>query len=537
MTCPTELILSRCADGALPRQEAEEVERHLTGCADCRGRVEELANETRALRAAMQAAEAAGYIPAFVPRPTIPRMLSWFAWMALAAWVVNMAWTSLAASAALPGWLGWLGPDALGMSIDLVISLVSGGGGEVLGGLIQAAEIVALTGIAVTGLWLVLRSRINRGATLCLQLCLVSALATIAPTGHAIELRRDDDRVAVRADETIDDTLIVASNEVLIEGTITGDLIIAGEDVTVRGRVGGSLVAAAETLNIEGEVTGSVFGAAETLNVRGASLAANLFGAGETLTVDPDASLAGNLVLAAEQAGVQGSVGRDVLGVAEKLSLLGTVKGDLKAYGQTVDLAASARVGGDLTAKVLTPDHLKIAEGATVEGKTDLSTWPKQPSKYVTPNYYLRETLKFLAAFVTGLALFYLFPALRETRLATGNEVAIAVAIGAVTLVAAPILAVMATVTLIGAPLGILVLLLWIVGLYLSGIIAAGYLGRLLLDGEAHGRVIPLLAGLVILFVLINVPILGGVVRLVALIVGLGLIAQWLRGAWASRAT
>jgi len=81
----------------------------------------------------------------------------------------------------------------------------------------------------------------------------------------------------------------------------------------------------------------------------------------------------------------------------------------------------------------------------------------------------------------------------------------------------------------------VLALLLWLIALYTAGIVIAGHVGRLLLDGDAHHRALPLLLGLVILFVLINIPFLGGVVRLMAVVIGFGLITQWLRGIWVER--
>ena len=539
MTCPSALTRSRYADGALPREEAVAVERHLASCAACRVSVEGLAAESSALRAAMHAADVTGAVPAFAPRPTIARLLSWLGWTALAVWAANAGWTTLTAAAEAPRWLGWLAPDAAGMALDLAVGLfvlLALDGGQLFVGAMQSAAWVALVAVASAGIWLLAHRKIDQATSVCVSLGAITVLMTVlAPPVHAFELRRDEDRVTIPAGETIDDTLVVMAEVVLVEGTVTGDLIALGEQVSVRGRVGGTLVAVAEVLSVEGEVAGSVLGIGETVDFRGAALGANVVGIGRAVTVHADTSVAGNAALAAEEAEMHGGVGRDLLALTQHFSLFGNVDGDFRAYGEQVDVAPSARVGGDLTAKVASTDHLRLAGGATVEGATDISTWPEEPSKYLTFEYYLGQSLRFLAAFVTGLVLFRVFPTLRRMRLDGGAEVLTAMGIGAVALVATPALALGATLTLIGAPLGILAFLLWLAALYTAGIVTAGHVGRLLLDGDVNGRALPLLLGLTILFVLINVPLLGGLVRLVAIVVGLGLIVQWLRGLWADR--
>ena len=118
MTHLSLLTCSEYADGALLPEATAEVERHLAACAECRGRVDGLAAESRALRAAMQATSVTDEAPAFVPRPSIAQLVAWLGATMLVAWGVNVAWISLTSSAALPSWLGWLSPDAGGVGVE-----------------------------------------------------------------------------------------------------------------------------------------------------------------------------------------------------------------------------------------------------------------------------------------------------------------------------------------------------------------------------------------------------------------------------------
>lgn len=548
MNCPTELIRFRYADGALPGDEAAALERHLAGCPACSESVAAFAAEGQALRSALQTLEVPDVIPAFSPRPRISPALAGLGWAALLAWVVNVAWEALSASRLLPDWLGWLTPDSGELGFDLTIGVLltlllqfANGDGSALEGFLTAARNIVLGMIGLAGLcWFILRRKVQPSATLCLQLCLLTGFLTMAAPGQAFEVRGHEDRVTVPAGEIIDDTLLVHADNVLIEGTVTGDLIAFGERVSVRGVVGGNLLIAGEELDIEGQVSGSVISLGEKVNVRSALLGSNLFAAGETVTLHSGARLAGNAFLAGGDVEVLGAIDRDLLVGTGHLNLLGSVDGNLSVYAKGASLADSARVGGNLTGKLEKAESLVLADGAIVTGTTRIDPWPEEPSRYVNLEFYLSQTVLFLATLVSGLVLFALFPALWTPRLQSGAELLIASGVGALALIATPVLALVALVTLIGAPLGIATFLLWLVCLYAALIVVAGLIGNLLLAGREPatapgGRVVPLLLGLVILFVLINLPLLGGLVRLLAIVVGLGLIVQQGFGWWKAR--
>ena len=541
MTCPAPLTLSRYVDHALSGDEALALQSHLDGCPACRTAVDRLTGENLALRTALTTVEV--QVPSFVHTPSVSPLLTGLGWSALAVCLWNIVSMGLSALPTLPRWLDWVMPDTTRLGIDLGIGLFKQlliGSGDLLSGVVQAVAAITLAIFGVIAIGWLSRRRGHPPASSCLSfsLCLFTAtlLGGIAPDSQAFELRRDEHRVTIGADEIIDDSLIVTAETIVVDGTVTGDLIVLGEQVSVRGYVGGSLIGVAETLSIEGEVAGNVLGIGETVDIRGAPLAANLYGIGRAVTVHADTEVAGNVLLAAAEAEAQGTVGRDLLAAAQHFTLSGRVNGDLQSYAEQIDLTTTATVGGDFIGKVKSQDDLKLASGASVAGTTSVDSWPEQPNRYLTFDYYLGQTLQLLAALVTGLVLLHFVPALRRTRLDGGAEVLTTLGIGAAALIATPAMALIVTLTLIGAPLGIMAFLLWLTALYAAFIITAGHLGRLLLNGDDNGRVLPLLLGLVILFVLTSVPLLGGAIRLIAIITGLGLILRWLHGLWIARA-
>ena len=453
----------------------------------------------------------------------------------IAALGTTLAWSTLTTTE-LPRWLQWWAPDLVGMGIDLAVAVMR----HLLSGDPLLTTGAYLTGLAllvvVAATWLLTRRQAQRAAPLCVSLCMATLLMTNPSPSEAFEVRRAEDRVTIPADETIDDTLIIMADSILVEGTVTGDLIALGERVTLRGRVDGTLVAAAEELMISGQVGDTVLALGKNVEFWRAALGANAYSAGRTVTVSADTSIAGSAALAASEAAeVHGGIGRDLLAAAKSVSLAGSVGGDFTAYAERADLDAAARVAGDLTAKLRGTDDLSVSPDASVAGETNLSTWPEDPNRYLTLGFYIREALQLLAAFLTGLVLFLLVPRLREARLERGAEVLVTAAVGAVALFAVPALALITIVTLIGAPLGIIALLAWVAALYAAGIVTAALLGRRLLNGDDPRHVLRLLVGLAIVFVLINLPFVGGIMRLLVVLLGLGVIAQWLRSLWVGR--
>ena len=526
------------ADGALDDEQANTTQRHLANCDTCNKLVADFIAQGASLRSALRSADVLDVIPEFTPRPTISTLLTWLGWTALTAWGVNTIWMTLPGIEATPQWLGWLAPDPATMAIDFTVGVISwllAPGAGVWINAVQSAIWLTVIVLCLASVGWLVRDKIRPNSTLCLGVTIVAVLLTTPLTGHAFEVRSDDHRVTIPANETIDDTLVVRAENVLVEGNITGDLIVLGEQVNVRGHVSGSLLTIAKVINIEGEVNGNILSIGETSDIRNLTLGANLYSVGRTITVQVDTQVGGNALFVANESQMHGSVSQDLLALNKHFSLIGSVDGDVRAYGEQVDLSSSARIGANLNAKVKTTDHLRVDSGATIVGETIVSSWPEQPSKYATFEYYLGEVAKLVSALIAGLVLFYLFPALSRTRLDNGTQLLTVAGIGAVALVATPVLAVIVTLTLIGAPLGILTLMFWFATLYMAGIVIAGHIGRLLLNDETNHPAWSLLTGLTVLVVLINVPVLGGIVRLIAIVVGFGLITQLLHHWWSTR--
>ena len=115
-----------------------------------------------------------------------------------------------------------------------------------------------------------------------------------------------------------------------------------------------------------------------------------------------------------------------------------------------------------------------------------------------------------------------LFPAIRRPGLDNRAALLTAGAIGFVAAVATPVAAIFIGITLIGLPLALVSIALWLLGLYLAKIVVAVFVGRALLGGESASVGMALLTGLVLVFIAVNLPYVGGLVNVLLDLLGFG---------------
>lgn len=104
--------------------------------------------------------------------------------------------------------------------------------------------------------------------------------------------------VAVSGDETVDDDLYAAGNAVVIDGRVDGELWAVGNTITVNGTVADSTMAAGRTVVIAGDVGHAVRAAGEVVMIGGNLDGDLMVGCGE-LNVASTAKIGGDLLFGA----------------------------------------------------------------------------------------------------------------------------------------------------------------------------------------------------------------------------------------------
>ncbi|MFO7286314.1 MAG: hypothetical protein LOD94_01955 [Gammaproteobacteria bacterium] len=329
------------------------------------------------------------------------------------------------------------------------------------------------------------------------------------PTPH--DLLSAGDSVDVRAE--VDGDLIAAGSEVIVGGAIAGYAIAAGRHVAVRERIGNDLIAAGETVDIQAPVEDRVLAAGRSIRLHPGVEVGSAYLAGNTLTIDGDV--------------------RDLLQAgAQEVRISGRIGGDVEIGAARVSVLPGATIDGNLV--VESNDPPQISPQAEVRGTIDhrIPETRNGDGAFGWAASWLFYTAVLLVLGLVVVALTPVWAGRVATTLAA--RPAVSLGIGVLALIVTPIVAAVLFATVIGIPLGMLLLALYIAALMLAAVFVAYRLGDWLLElfGRPEAsRYLCMLVGAIVLALAMSLPILGGIVALVALVLGLGALLLERRGA------
>jgi cytoskeletal protein CcmA (bactofilin family) len=403
----------------------------------------------------------------------------------------------------------------------------------------------------------------------------------IVPPVWAVE-SRSGDQVIVGPDEVVDDDLYATANEVIVEGTIRGDLVAFGRSVTVDGTVEGDLIGAGQSVEVGGEVDDDARIAGQTLLLsEGASVGDDLIAAAYSLENEPESNVGGTLWYAGYQALLAGTVGEDLAGAVNALTLDAEVGEDVdvdvdgedggvgapafvpgsQAPIPTVEpgltLTDSALIGGNLTYQ--SSIEAQIDPGAQIEGDVVREERPVEEEEAEATRSPVAEALldalgSLVSLVLVGLLLMWLVPGWIRRRAYTVLDRPLAslgwgllgliafLILGMVILLVTVLLAIVLGLLTLGGLVALiiilgllaeaaLVLIFLITTNYLAQIIVGFAAGVLILEsvlpGRGARRILPLMVGLIVYVILRGVPVLGPIVGLIVLLLGLGAIFSW----------
>jgi hypothetical protein len=279
-------------------------------------------------------------------------------------------------------------------------------------------------------------------------------------------------------------------------------------------------------------MNGSAHLAAENLNVAGQTRG-NLYTVSDFLMLAPEARVELDSFHLGERVRIEGDVQRDLITGGRLVEIRGSVGRNLETWARHAKVLPSARIAGDLLAHVHEESDLEVAEGALIGGETSIegldSVRHGRLARYTHAAFYFWLLIRLCAAFLMGLLLYALLPGIFGGRISSGGEFFRSLGVGFVVLLVAPIALVIVGLTLIGLPIALMGTALYLSALYLAGIVVAALIGVSLVRPRSEGLRdfgVPLLAGVLILTVATQIPVLGGMVRIVVILVGLGLLAE-----------
>ena len=528
-TCPSELTCSTYADGELTGSEALEFSAHLESCPRCRSLVNAFQKERTLL------VEAMGDVQAFLDEthPASASLPSPVHTMKLMGLVIGFAallrvGLGLVMGLELPWSIDWLNP--LNVSGQLSILFSTGTffiqeGGSIMTSLISDVGLAVLFIMLLSSLYLLLRRPVGLSSVLG---GLMMVLAYVHPA-EAIEIRSGES-VLVDTGEIIDDTFVAFGGTVRIDGEVTGDLIAFAQSIEIAGSVHGDVFSFGRTIEVDGQVEGGFAGFGQVIRV-GDSIGQSVYGFAQSLRTSRDAEIGGDLFAFGEDIYADGSVGRNLTVFGNTLTISGEVRRDVTFGGRLVTVQSSASIGGNLDVGLPAEENLALDDASAIGGETIVDVpEPGQDEDGMLSAWTIAWTALWLvAAFLSGMLLLWVLPALRRVPLDNLNGILSSAGIGFIVLTATPILAFVLAVTLIGLPAGLVIGALWALGLYVSKIVVAHFLGSALLrpgQQDLRSVLLPLLAGLVLVLIAVSIPYVGWVINLLLVIIGLGAMGQ-----------
>ncbi|MGQ7791760.1 hypothetical protein ACUN0C_05050 [Faunimonas sp. B44] len=308
-----------------------------------------------------------------------------------------------------------------------------------------------------------------------------------------------------------------------VQADVERDLQVAGAEVSVAGSVGGKLQAAGAIIDVTGRAGGDV-------NLAGAVVNASIVTAGDMraigarVTIAPGTEVAGDLWAGGALVSVAGHVAGDAEISASVLTLSGRIDGTVTVAADRIVVAPGAVLGGDLVFQ--SDREPEIRPGAQVAGAVradEPKTWGGLPG---WATHLLVALFIAGAILVAGIVLYLLARgAVQDGAAAVGRRPLASAALGVLAAVAIPVLALLLMMTGLGAPVGFaLLLVLPFVLLAGLAVAAMGLAGWRRSDGPpGFGRtLLMLLLGGVVLGLVWVVPVVGGWLVLVAVLVGTG---------------
>jgi cytoskeletal protein CcmA (bactofilin family) len=522
MECYSEQIVSVFVDGELEAEEAQRLRDHLSTCRRCRQLLDALRAENRVLNESLQE------LPEEPPSPArVFQFRSSWTRGDIAIGTAVLALTSAVAfwvsDLNIPEGLQWLDPFGLSGRTNLIFNLsyyAANGGASMLSD--YAAIVGKILVVLVLGGSLLLLARRWRPRQPGMRLLIV--LLALSLPGLSLE-RRHSEIVTVRASETVDDTLWASGNIVRVEGVVNGDVLAFGGTVEVRGTVKGDLVSFAKRIVISGTVEGNIYNFSNSLDLDG-QVGHSLYGLMQSLRVNDSGRVGEGVVVGAGDVSLEGEVKRSVNIYAGTADVSGSIGRELAMAGDNLTLTNTARVGGNLSARVRHLANVHIADGATITGSREIRV--RGDGRFTRPVFYFFAAIWLAAAMLVGWLILILFPGFFQASAQAVGSGWRSLVLGIAVLAGVPLAMILLAVTLVGLPASIILLMAYLVAIYLAKIWVGAFLGQMLLKPVGATRsdwMLGLLLGLLILTVVGYIPYLGALLRLVMDCLGLGAFA------------
>jgi len=326
---------------------------------------------------------------------------------------------------------------------------------------------------------------------------------------------------------TIDDDFYAAGGTVDINAVVAGDVVAAGGDLYIGHHIEGDVIAAGGTVTIRGEILDDVRTAGGDITVDGI-IGDDLIASGGRIKLSPDALVSGKAWLAGGDIYIAGTVNRDLVVGAGSVSIAGVVHGDVRIESGSLEILDGALISGDVYYRG--PSEAFIHPGSKITGQVHYEQvdW-ERPHEGMGIFFAL-------SMIVASIVFYKLFPGFTQSttdRLSADPLKSLGT--GLVTFIMVPVIAALMMAIVVGIWVGVSIMALYLValitGLLMAFFAVSDWSARRFNIGVSSTKRRLLVTAVVILVIALlgNIPVIGGLIMFVLLLTGLGAEVMQLR--------
>jgi cytoskeletal protein CcmA (bactofilin family) len=375
--------------------------------------------------------------------------------------------------------------------------------------------------------------RAIRGAAL-------AALALLAITGCGTHVDGDDS-----VSHEFGSDYFGAGGTLNLTEPVEGDAFLAGGRVSVASQVKGDLIAAGGEVSIGGAVNDDLYAAGGSVQVD-ALVEGNARIAGGEVAIGPATVIDGALSLTGGRVQFDGSAQQYLQASGGSVRLNGEVQGDAEVRAEQLVIEPGTRIGGRLVYQG--PEEPVIPEGAVVAGGVEFHERSARhfiddsDTRVHVSQHGVGSVVWLLGVFIAAALFLLLFPRYAgESAAAIGRAPLRSIGLGLAIFVCVPFVGVVLLITIIGIPLALLLVPFYLLVLFLGWVTAALFVAQRGLEAlrprqpvTTAWRLFALFLGLVALWLVGKIPLVGDLIAFIALIAGIGALTWKL---WNDRAT
>lgn len=315
----------------------------------------------------------------------------------------------------------------------------------------------------------------------------------------------------------------IAQNDVTIDYIVDGNVFILGNNVTINSQIGGDVFVCAKNVTISEQayIFSNLFVSAENVTIKG--IVYDLYSLADNITVD--GYIYRDIKSSSSTLNINGVIGRNAYVRCGKINF--AVPGQNDANGSTI--ANAGAIAGDLTYS--SSQESSIPEKA-VSGKVNFEQVTKVTNKTISTYLISLGSLLVLVLVIWGLSLLLAPKFLKSTNnLIASKKVLPVLGCGILTPIAITVLAILLLFINITASISLLLLTILVLLFALSTSITIIAINNLICKKLKVSKNIGILGILIlttiVLWAICLIPFVGGIISILAVIVGMGLITYF----------